>query len=166
MQQQIIDAVRIKIERLLLDYPEMADDEVLRADMLSAETEIDDVMTSLIRAGEDARAFRDGGKEQISRLQERGKRFDRRIEYTRELLMTILAAANLRKKELPEATVYIRHNPPSIVGDLDPAKLPDDVVRIERKVNKTLLREAMEAGRSFDGLQFSNSPPSVVVSVR
>lgn len=166
MREQDADALRIEIENLVRKYPEIAEDEVLRADMLDGETGISDVLTDLIRMGEDARALRDATKERQDELKARAERFGRRIEFTRSLIMAILEVADLRKVELPEATVYLRNNPPQIVGEPDGDKLPDDLVKIERKPNRTAIKDALKAGRVIDGLALSNSPPSVVVTVK
>lgn len=166
MKRHEADALRLEIENLIRAFPEIAEDEILRADMLEGSTNLIDVLTDLIRIDEDARAFRDGTKEQQARLKERAERFDRRIEFTRALMMTILNAANLRKCELPEATVYLRNNAPSLMGTPDVDKLPDDLVKIERKADRIKIKEALQAGRAIEGLALSNSPPSVVVTVK
>jgi hypothetical protein len=94
------------------------------------------------------------------------ERFDRRIEFTRALMLSILSTAELRKVELPEATLFLRNNPQQLVGIADGDKLPDDLVRIERKPDKAKIKEALQAGRVLDGLTLSNAPPSIVVAVK
>jgi len=166
MREQDADALRLEIQNLIIRFPEIAEDEILRADMLDGETSISDVMTDLIRMGEDARAMQNATKEQLERLKERGERFGRRLEFTRSLMLAILSSANLRKLELPEATVYLRNNPQQIIGEPDAAKLPDDLCKIERKPDKAKIKEALKAGQSLDGLFLSNSQPSIVVTVK
>lgn len=160
------DALRLEIEDLIRRFPEIAEDEFLRADMLEGSTNISDVLTDLIRMGEDARAMRDATKQQQTNLKARADRFERRIEFARALMMSILNAADLRKMELPEGTVYLRNNPPQIVGEPDPDKLPDSLVRIERKADKKAILAALKEGQEFEGLALSNQPPSIVVVVR
>ena len=162
-EAQLLFAV---IERLITKYPEIAEDAVLRADMLEGETDISDVLTDLIRVGEEARAFRDATKQQQDNLKARAERYGRRLEFTREFMMAILEAADLRKWELPEATVFLRNNPPQLVGEPDADALPDDLVKIERKPDRAKIKDALKAGRAIEGLQLSNQPPSVVVTVR
>jgi hypothetical protein len=166
MKEQDANAVRLEIENLILRFPEIAQDEILRADMLDGETSISDVMTDLIRMGEDARAMREATKDQLANLKARGERFDRRLEFSRALMMSIMNAADLRKFELPEGTIFMRNNPQQIVGEVDGDKLPDDLVRIERKPDRTKIKEALKEGRALPGLALSNSPPSIVVTVK
>jgi hypothetical protein len=166
MREQIADALRLEIESLIRQFPEIAEDEILRADMLDGETDIADVMTHLIRVDRDSKAMKDATKAQLDELKERGERFMTRAAATRALMMAILNAASLRKWELPEATIYLRANPQQIVGEPDADKLPDDLVKIERKPDKKKIRDALLAGTAIEGLALSNSPPSVVVTVK
>lgn len=166
MKEQDANAVRLEIENLILRFPEIAQDEILRGDMLDGETSISDVMTDLIRMGEDARAMRDATKDQLANLKARGERFERRLEFSRALMASIMNAADLRKFELPEGTIFMRNNPQQIVGEPDPAALPDDLVRIERKPDRAKIKEALKQGQVLPGLALSNSPPSIVVTVK
>jgi len=166
MREQDADALRLEIENLIRQYPEIAEDEILRTDMLDGETSISDVLTGLIRMGEDARTLRDATQTQLGNLKARAERFGRRMEFTRALMQSILLSADLRKIELPEATVYLRNNPQQIMGEPDPAKLPDDLVKIERKPDRAKIKAALIAGTVLDGLMLSNAPPSVVVTVK
>lgn len=166
MREQDADQLRIQIENLVRQYPEIAEDEILRADMLDGETSIEQVLTSLVRMGEDARAMRDATQTQLDNLKARGDRFGRRIVFSRALIFKILEAAKLKKKELPEATVYLRNNAPALIGEPDGDKLPDDYVKVERKPDKKKIKDAMIAGTTFEGLALSNQPPSVVVTIR
>lgn len=166
MNEREADMLRAEIERLIRDYPEIAEDEVLRADMLDGETAISDVLTALIRMSEDAKAMQGATKQRQDDLKARAERFGRRMEFARALMLSILDAANLRKIELPEATVFLRNNAQQIVGEPDADTLPDDLVKVVRYPDRTKIKDALKAGRELPGLQLSNSPPSVVVTVK
>ncbi|QOG21355.1 siphovirus Gp157 family protein [Bradyrhizobium sp. SEMIA] len=166
MNERDADMLRAEIARLLQLYPELADDEVLRADMLDGETQMSDVLTHLIREGEDAKAMKEATKTQQENLKARTQRFERRVAFTRELMLAILDAANLRKLELPEGTIFLRNNPQQVVGEPDATTLPDDLVKIERKPDRKAILAALKDGRELPGLVLSNSPPSIVVTVK
>ncbi|QOZ68859.1 siphovirus Gp157 family protein [Bradyrhizobium arachidis] len=166
MKPHEVDALRLEIEKLARDYPEIAEDEVLRADMLDADTSLVDVLTALIRLGEDARTLRDGTKQQQENLKARADRFGRRLEFTRALMLSILNAAALRKVELPEATVYLRNNPQQLIGEPDADALPDEFVKIKRTADRAAIKAALQAGRELPGLQLSNASPSIMVMVK
>lgn len=166
MNENDVNMLRAEIESLIRQYPEIAEDEVLRADMLDGETSLHDVLIHLVNEGEDAKALREAMKARQDDLKARAQRFDRRVEFTRALMMVVLEAAKLRKIELPEATVFLRNNAPQVVGEVIPETLPDDLVKIERKPDRAKIKDALKAGRELPGLALSNCPPSVIVTVR
>jgi Siphovirus Gp157 len=166
MYRHDADALRREIERLLRDYPELADDEVLRADMLDGSTEIGDILTSLVRTNQDALALKEGTKARLDELKARGDRFTKRTEFVRALIFKIMETARLKKLELPEATLSIRNNPQQIVGDPDAAALPDDLCRIKREPDKKKIRDALLAGQDVPGCTLSNAPPSLMIGVK
>jgi hypothetical protein len=48
----------------------------------------------------------------------------------------------------------------------DEAALPDNVVRIKREPNKTLIRELIDQGVAVNGAELSNSEPSLAMRVK
>lgn len=166
MREQDVNALRLEIERWLRDWPELAEDIQLRADMLDAQTPLADVLADLIRMSESARMLRDGSKEQLARLKARTERIDHRIEFARAMMRAILDTAGLRKFELAEGTIFLRQNQPQLIGDPDPNVLPDELVKIERKPDKVKIKEALARGLVVPGYQLSNSEPSVVVAIK
>jgi hypothetical protein len=166
MYRHDADALRREIERLLLDYPELADDDVLRADMLDGSTDIGDILTSLIHTIQDTTALKEGTEARLDELKARGERFTKRTKFVRALIFKIMETAKLKKLELPEATLSIRNNPQQIVGDPDAAALPDELVRIKREPDKQKIREALLAGQEVPGCALSNAPPSLMIGVK
>jgi hypothetical protein len=161
-----IDQLRHDIEALLREFPDLADDEILRADMLDGETDITTVLTELFRTVDDNKSMIEAMTSRLQELSARRARFGRRVEYLRELMLRVLQSANLKKLELPEATLSQRAVPPAVIGEVDVDALPDDLVRITREPNKTAIREALLAHREVPGLALSNSPPSLAVRVK
>lgn len=166
MYRHDADALRREIERLLLGFPELADDEVLRADMLDGSTEIGDILTSLIHTIQDAVALKEGTWARLDELKARGERFARRTEFVRALIFKIMETARLKKLELPEATLSIRNNPQQIVGDIDADALPDELCRIKREPDKKKIRDALLAGQQVPGCALSNAPPSLMIGTK
>lgn len=158
--------LRQHIELLLRDYPDLADDEILRADMLDGETDLKGVLTEIHRMIDDAKALRDGTGQRLEDLQDRRSRLQRRMDFGRDLITTILLTADIRKVELPEVTLSLRNNPHKVLGDPTAAELPDDLVRVVRSPDKTKIREALEAGRDVPGCVLSNAPPSLLIRVK
>jgi hypothetical protein len=165
MYRHDADALRRTIERLLLDYPELADDEVLRADMLDGSTDIGDILTSLIHTIQDATALKEGTKARLDELKARGERFTRRTEFVRALIFKIMETARLKKLELAEATLSIRNNPQQVIGE-DVDALPDALCRIKREPDKKKIRDTLLAGEAVPGWTLSNAPPSLMIGTK
>lgn len=160
------DRLRTEIEYLLSQYPELADDDVLRADMLDGSTDIREILTGLHRTYEDTKALIDGTAGRLEDLAARRARFRQRNEFIRDLMQRILESAQIRKIELPEVTLSMKNNPQQLIGTLAPEDLPDDLVKVTRAPDKTKIREALIAGREVPGVFLSNAPPSLTVRVK
>lgn len=160
------DILRSQIEALLREYPDLADDEILRADMLEGETDLREIVTSINRMVEDAKALRDGTQGRVDDLLGRKGRFQKRIDFGRDLIRQILEAAQVTKLELPEVTASLRNSAPQLIGDPDPDVLPDELVKIARSPDRKKIREALERGDLVPGCVLSNAPPSLMLKVK
>ena len=161
-----VDQLRLQIEAVLRDYPELADDEILRADMLDGATDIEAVLTSLFRSSSRDKSMADAITARIDQMSARRARFKSRVEFARSLMLKVLQSADRKKFELPEATLSQRASQPQIVGEVSGDDLPDDLVRISREPDRVKIREALLARREVPGLTLSNSPPTLAVNTR
>jgi hypothetical protein len=167
-----VDQLRLQIEALLLDYPDLADDEILRADMLDGETDIKQVLNSLYLSNNEHKIAMDAidkhvevYKLQIDDVKARKGRFERRIEFLRELMLKILQAANLKKLELPIVTLVQTHRT-KLIGEPDPDQLPDALCIVRREASRSKIKEALQAGQQVPGMTLSNATPSLMIKVR
>lgn len=161
-----LDAARVtlEIERLLAEYPELAEDEALRADMIEGSTDAFAVLSEIAKAMADAKAMSMAISDNIDALAERAARYDRRGKAMRALAQRIMEAANIRKAELPEATLSIRAVAPSLVIT-DEASLPDWAWRVKREPDKAVIKERMKAGDFVPGAEMSNGGSTLSVRV-
>jgi hypothetical protein len=166
MLNQQTSELRQHIEALLRDYPDLANDEFLRADMLEGETDIKEVLTQIHRMISDTMVLRDGTQPRLDDLVTRRQRFQARIDFGRDLISAILMSADLRKVELPEVTLSLRNNPRQLVGEPDTAVLPDELVRVVRSPDKKKIKEWLEAGREVPGCALDNAAPSLMVKTK
>lgn len=165
-QTDIINRLRLEIETMLREYPELADDEVLRADMLDGATDIKGALVDLAALLGATKGLASGLHTYIEELCAREERYEHRQEFLRDLIFRVMDSAQLKKLELPHATLSMRNNPPRLVGDADPANLPDDLCSIKRTVDRKAIKAAVEAGRTVEGFQLSNAAPSLMVKVK
>ncbi len=137
--------VRRQIENLKLLHVELFEDEEAWLMSLESETDMNALLTSIVRRIEDAKALVIGTKDRFAELEARKKRFENRIESLRTLAFKLMEAADLAKIELPEVTLSIRNKPPSIfITDED--SLPDIACKFERKPDKEKIKELLATG--------------------
>jgi seryl-tRNA synthetase len=132
---RFVDQARRDLASLLSLHPELEEDDVLRQDMIEAETGALELIDKLVEADTETRYLEAALDELTNRLDERAMRFARRRSALRRYIMQIMEAANLRKVERPAATVSIAAGRQKVVITDDNA-LPEDCVRIKREPDK------------------------------
>lgn len=159
------NAILQQINSLLLEYPDLQDDEVLRADTFEGSTELVEFLRRLERARREADANAKALKENLSDLKARKYRFERREEALRGLALKLLYAAKAEKPVVfPEATYSIRTNPPSVIVT-DESALPDAACKFKREPDLTAIKSMLEIS-SMDGAVMSNGSYSLTVRTR
>jgi hypothetical protein len=103
-----IEKARAEIRNLIHLYPELEQDDVLRADMLEGETSLNDVIDSLLRRIKEAQTLSNAVTDEMGMLQERQTRFEMRALNLRKAIFHILEDAGLMKLERPRGTVSTR----------------------------------------------------------
>ncbi len=157
--------VRMQIEQLLRDYPELAEDDTAIELALESETDAVEFLRALERVRRQAVALAKANELVIDDLKERIGRFERRDEALRRLMFQILQAANLRKLELPEATLSIRAGSPKVIVT-DEAALPETFVRIKREPDKARIKVALQDGIEVAGALLSNADEILAIRTK
>jgi len=160
-----IALIEREIENLIASFPELADDETLRADMIAGSTEAEEVLSKIVDRMQEAETMASAIAKRVNDLNARGASFDRRGDAMRALALRIMNAAQLRKMPLPEATLSIRVNPPSVIIH-DETEIPDDFTKFEIKIDRTKIKEALKAGQIVPGASLSNGSESLSVRVK
>lgn len=161
-----VQVIRQSIDNLLLQHPELAEDDVLRADMIEGETQAHEFLTQIVRRIENAKGLAAGTSERLAELKARKDRFERREEALRQLAFKVMDAASLPKIELPEATLSLRTGQPALVGETAPEQLPDELCKIKREANRTKIKEELKAGRTVPGFSLSNPAPYLTIRIK
>jgi nitrogen fixation/metabolism regulation signal transduction histidine kinase len=159
-------AIRLQIDNLKLVHPELLEDDETWLETLESETDFNEILTTIIRRIEDTKALVIGTKDRFEELRSRKDRFEHRVDTLRELAFKIMHAAELAKVELPEATLSLRAGAQQLIGDADPASLPDSLCKISRDLNRTAIKEALKTGQTVPGFELSNSPPSLSIRIK
>jgi len=157
--------VKQQIERLLVSFPEMADDEILRRDAVESETDATKLLSRLIRASKETEAQADGLKAYMGELGERQSRLARRGDAIRKIALDVLDAAGLPNFILPEATLTVRRGQPKVMV-LDENAIPQEYTVTKTELNKSAIKEAMLNGTIVPGAELSNSEPFLMIRTK
>jgi hypothetical protein len=155
-----------QIANLYLEYPELKDDDAMRVDMLEGATSMNEMLTAILRGIDEAQFLSDGINSRVAELKKRKDRCDLKVEFLRAMILKVMRWADLRKVQLPDATLSQIAGRQKIIGDVDVALLPEELVKIERTPDRTKIREALERGDLVPGCSLSNAEPVLAVHVK
>jgi sugar-specific transcriptional regulator TrmB len=156
--------IRQQIQNLKVSNPEVMEDDETWLLALESETNVEELLTQIVRQIEDTKALVVGTKDRFEELKARKDRFESRVESLRSLAFKLMEAAELPKLELPEATLSIRSVPPSVMIT-DEEKLPDIACKFERKPDKTKIKELLASGW-VAGATMSNGSKSLSIRIK
>lgn len=138
------------IDAMLAAYPELLDDEELRADSLEAETPLPELMSKIVRWRQEELASIGGLDAYLEELGLRRARKLRRAEGLKSLMLKLMTAARLPSLALPEATIGVSKGRDT-VSITDLAALPQGTFTTERKPDKAAIKRMIEAGDDVPG---------------
>jgi hypothetical protein len=164
----VLDAnfVTTQIERLKMDFPDMLADAELLAGMVEGETDFNRVIERVIDRVIDADTMAEAINLRLSNLRDRRDRFARRSDGYRSVVLGLMKAANIRKLQLPEATISIPKAATKVVV-FDVGSLPQGAFTMERApVGNSVLRSMIEADEDFPGARIDTSPETIVVRTK
>ena len=138
------------IDDMLAAYPDLLEDETLRADMLEAETDLPALASKIVRVRGERLAYAEGLNLHIKELTERRDRFARGADGLKGLLLRLMATAQLPKLSLPEATVSITPGR-STVSIEDVEQLPQGTFTLVRQPDKAAIKAMIDAGDDVPG---------------
>lgn len=154
-----------EIASLLEAYPELADDEELRADVLEGETDLEHIASRIVRRRNLARANVTGIKDVIGDLKDRQDRFQRQEDAMKAILKRVLSLAGTDKLTLPEATISIT-KPRESVEVLDANALPQGFFATIRQPDKKAIGEALKAGETVPGAALTFGEAGVTIRTK
>lgn len=157
-----IATVEREIETLLAAYPEIAEDEQLRADMLAGSTNINDLLEVLLTAEREAGDWVGVIANRIEENKARQAKFKRRQEGAKKMMQRLMEHAGLKRLQLTEATLSMAAVPPSVVV-LDEMLIPAEFMRVKTEPDKAAIKDALKNGADVPGCQLSNGGTSLRV---
>lgn len=157
--------VRQQIDNLIMQFPELHEDDILRANMIEAETDLHELLRMLERKRQEAACLAGSIATNIAELGNRQGRFERREQAMRTAMFKLLQWAEVRKAELPEATISIRNGTQRVIIT-DEANIDDILCRFTRAPDKTKIKELLTAGNPVRGAELSNAEPTISIRTK
>ncbi len=149
-------------DKLQEEFPD-ADEDTLR-DTLEGMTNLTDMLGAVLRSQLDDLALTAALRARIADMQERLARIDARAAKKRELVISTMARADIRKITEADFTVSLRPKPPPLVL-VDEKEIPEDFWKPQpAKLDRQGLIAALKAGRDVPGVTLGNS--ALTISVR
>lgn len=142
--------VKAEIAKLIAAYPELADDESLRADTIEGQTNALRIIERALAERQDADMLAGAIKAREEELFARRGRFERKAEAMKALIKSIMRAANLDKLTLTEATLSLTKGRET-VGIEDLEALPQGYVKFYRQADKAAIKQALDRGDEIPG---------------
>lgn len=99
--------VRQQIENLRIAHPDLVEDDETWMLAIESETDLDAVLTKIVREIEDTKALEVGTKDRLDELRARKDRFGRKVDSLRGLAFKMMEAAGVEAMVLPEATMSV-----------------------------------------------------------
>lgn len=162
-----IDAqtVKAQVASLLNDYPELAEDEVLRADVIEGETDLTKIVARAFNARQEAETMAEAIKLREKELAERRSRYERSSGAMKRLIQTLMECAHQDKITLPEATLSVT-KPRESVNVIDVDQLPQGFFKTIRQADKKALNDALMAGETIPGAELALGDSGLMVRTK
>lgn len=149
-----VQLIELELSNLIASYPELADDEDLRADMIEGSTAAYDVLDRILTRFREDEVHAQVIAGRIDRLTARKDSADKRARAMRRLALRLMTAGDLRSVKLPEGTLS-RVNGREKIEITDEAALPKWAFKVDviTTASKSTIKEAMDAGIAVPGAQ-------------
>lgn len=149
-----VQLIELEIQRLVEEFPDLADDEDLRVDMVEGSTAAYDVLDRILTKMRESEADADGITIRMNRLDARKTAAVGRKEAMRRLALRLMTAGDLKSVKLPEGTLS-RVKGRESVEVTDETSLPEWAfsVKVDRRASKTAIKQALDAGIAVPGAQ-------------
>ena len=141
----------------------IGDDEDATHDAIEGETSLIEIIKSAVDRLGELEAHEEALAGQIKALNTRKERFSHQGEMIRAALCVAMATANLKKLELPQATVSRKPTPPKALI-VDEASIPARFWKpSDPKLDKAAVLSALKANEIVSGAELSNGGETVAI---
>lgn len=151
-------------ERLAAEHPDL--DERTLADTLEGLTDLNEVLSAIIRSALCDEALAEGLRTRIGEMQERLSRLEDRAASRRDIAREVMAETQIKKITAPDFTVSLRPGSPALVVTDETAIPKDYWVPREPRIDRQSLQADLKRGSIIAGVVLSNPEPVLSVRVK
>lgn len=153
-----VDLTIAAVKRLIADHPELADDPILRADMIEGETDAFAIIERLARAISQRKSYAASDRAMAQEFAEVARRHEAAAERMRGVILDLMLAADMTTLRLPGGgTVRVDRSKPSPQIQ-SPGMVPESLCTVTPSL--TAIRAYIEAeGVLPPGVGMSNGAP-------
>lgn len=152
--------------KVLLLYPDLAEDDDALFDTVDGEVDLDRAIERTLRHRADDLAFVVALKQRMADMKARADRFEHRAEARKAAVLTAMELTGRRRMKLPEFTLTVGETRQQVVIT-DEDALADEFVRTTQSPDKTAIKAALDAGQEVAGAVLSNGgAPTLTVRTK
>jgi len=142
----------------------IGDDEQAAIDAIEGETDLIEVISSAVDRITEIACMVDALKAREKKLKERRERLERQAEHLRTAVSTAMAQAEIKRLELPPATLTLKSVPPKAIV-INEAEIPSEFwKRQDPKLDMRALLAALQQG-PVPGAALSNGGTTIQITV-
>lgn len=156
---------REMIERIAEELAPYADDVEVFWDTLDGETDVMDVVGSLLENIATAEADMEAVVALLDKFSDRVKTIRNRKERLKSTLQNVLVATGQKKIPHPFATVSIRKGSQKLIIEND-EDIPSQLCKVIKQPDRAEIKKHLLAGEKIDGCVLINSPETLSIRMK
>lgn len=157
--------VKAQIAKLMEAYPDLAEDESLRMDMIEGETNAVQIIERAFSERQEAETMAGAIKAREVEMAARRGRFESKSEAMRSLIKSVMNAAALDNLQLTEATFSIT-KPRASVEIIDLEAVPQGYAKFVKQADKAAIKSALDQGEEVPGAELRMSGPGLTIRTK
>jgi len=150
------------INALLIEFPQLADDEELLRDTLEGNTRFNEIMERFLSAMRENETLAEAVSKRVGKLRERQTRLTHRAQFYRSLMHRLMDRAGIKSLPLPEAKIVVVNSPEKVIIT-DEAAISDAFMRITKEPDKVAIKSALKNGTVISGATLSNGGTTISI---
>lgn len=155
------DPAVIELARNLRDL--CGDDDLAFVDTLDGCSDAVEAVRRTLRAIAAWEAMEDAAKALSDRYRARAQDFAARQERARNALVQFMGEVGEKSMTLPEGTITRKAGTAKVVGEADPATMPEQFIRRKLELDRAEIKRALERGEDVPGFTLSNGAESLQI---